>query len=931
MKISKLKVNHIVTPMGYALDRMVLSWSVQESTGKNQKAARVRVAEDAAMSRVLFDSGTDAQISSLAYSLPEEADLKAGVRYYWDVEVEADDGDRGVSEPTWFETPAAMPDLTGEMIGCVQELDVCEFFKSITVSQPVKQARAHVTALGIFELRINGEKVGEEYLTPYCNDYDSWQQVITFDVTDGLKPGKNEISAVVSPGWYSGYFGFEGKNKIYGGELGLLLNLTVVGEDSSVQTVATNDSWQARECAIRSAEIYHGEEYEPGYGSDVVYGTKILDYDKTKLQPRRSLPVVIKERLTPKRILHTPKGETVIDLGQNMVGWMAFRCRAPKETKIYLQYGEVLQNGCFYRENLRSARAEFTYISDGVERWVRPHLTFYGFRYVKVEGWVGELKVEDFIGEVICSDMAVTGSVETSNPLVDRLFLNALWGQKGNFVDVPTDCPQRDERMGWTGDAQVFCGTAAFNMDTYAFYSKYGYDMLKEQEKYGGCVPMVIPSFHMGPGGSSAWADAATVIPWTQYVYSGDKAILEQQYPSMKQWVEYIHRQDAAAGDRGLWQTGFHFGDWLALDGDDPTLPTGATEQFYVASAYYFLSATLTAKAARVLGYTGDAEEYEALAEKIKAALKAEYFTENGRLAVPTQSGYIIALAFGFCPEEYKARVAADLNTRLRKDQGKLKTGFVGTPYLCRVLSEYGYNEVAYALLLNEDCPGWLYPVRMGATTIWERWNSILTDGTINPEGMNSLNHYAYGSIAEWMYRCMGGINPVEEAPGFARIRWAPKPDYRMSSAMVRCETAAGTYESGWAIEGEKLRFTLTIPFGCAAEVVLPDAPDGVCGSELTAGTHEISYVPTKPYVKHCSAEMLVSDLFSVPEARACILAELPQLKNLPESVLKSKTLRSMAFDHLLHISMDTIRKLDGELKQFSVKPDRIPHIIMDI
>ncbi len=856
MKISRMRVDYIRDPIGFELDRPVLSWVAAESTGKRQRAARVRLATDPAMERLAFDSGMDADIDSVAYRLPEGLELSPDTRYYWNVTVEADDGDTGASETAFFETPAVMPALPGEMIAAPADMAVGEFFGNVRVDGPVRRARARVTALGVFELRINGQKAGEEYLTPYSNDYDSWQQVITFDVGSLLRPGENEISVVVAPGWYSGYFGFDGKNKIYGDRLGLFLCLDIEEESGGKLTLFTDERWKVRECAVRYAEIYHGEVYEPGFRSDKEYAAEILPYDKAKLSPRRSLPVVVKKRLVPKRILHTPKGETVIDLGQNMVGWLSFLCREPKGTRLRLQYGEVLQNGCFYRENLRSAKAEFTYISDGAERWVRPHLTYYGFRYVKIEGMTGAAALEDFIGEVIYSDLDETGWAETSNPLVNRLFLNALWGQRGNFVDVPSDCPQRDERMGWTGDAQVFCGTACFNMDTYAFYSKYGYDMLREQEKYEGCVPMVIPSFHMGPGGSAAWADAATVIPWTVYLHSGNRAILEQQYPSMKGWLEYIRRQDEQTGDRGLWQTGFHFGDWLALDGEDPMFPTGATEQFYVASAYYYLSASLTAKAARVLGLEKDVADYERLTDKIRAAMRAEYFTENGRLAVPTQCGYAVALTFGFCPEEFRPRVAADLNARLLKDHCKLRTGFVGTPCLCKALSENGYNEMAYTLLLNEDCPGWLYPVRMGATTIWERWDSILPDGTINPEGMNSLNHYSYGSIVEWMYRHMGGINPVEEAPGFREILWAPKPDGRMSSASVRCDTPVGTYESKWRIEGETLRFTLTVPFGGKARAALPHAPEAgvLCngapmkGTELEAGTYEISYTPTVPY-----------------------------------------------------------------------------------
>ncbi len=858
MKISRLKTNHVKDPVGFELGRPTLSWVVTESTGKRQRAARIRLAEDPAMERIIFDSGMDAAANSAAYRIPDAVEFAPGARYYWNVAVEADDGDRGVSETAFFEFPAGMPDLSGEMIAPGESMAVCEFFKTVAVNGPLRRARAYVTAFGVFELRINGEKVGEEYLTPYCNDYDSWQQVITFDVTERLPPGENEISAVVAPGWYSGYFGFEGKNRIYGDKLGLFLHLELTGADGEVRTVATDASWNVRQCPIRYAELYHGEVYDPGYRPDGASGAVVVPCEKAKFSPRRSLPVVRKDRLAPKRILHTPKGETVVDLGQNMVGWMSFVCREPKGAKIRLQYGEVLQNGCFYRDNLRGARAEFTYISDGVERTVRPHLTYYGFRYVKVEGLTGELSPEDFSGEVIYSDMDAAGWVETSNPLVNRLFQNALWGQRGNFVDVPSDCPQRDERMGWTGDAQVFCGTACFNMDTYAFYSKYGFDMLQEQKKYGGCVPMVIPSFRMGPGGSAAWADAATVIPWTVYLYSGDRAILEQQYPSMKGWLEYIRRQDERAGDRGLWRTGFHFGDWLALDGEDPSFPTGATDPYYIASAYYYLSASLTAKAARVLGLEEDAVAYERLTDKIRAAIRAEYFTPNGRLAVPTQCGYAVALTFGFCPEEFRARAAADLNARLIRDHEKLKTGFVGTPCLCRALSENGYHEMAYTLLLNEDCPGWLYPVRMGATTIWERWDSILPDGRINPEGMNSLNHYAYGSVVEWMYRHIGGINPMEEAPGFAGILWAPKPDCRMSAAAVRCDTPMGTYESKWRIEGEQLHFTLTVPFGGRARAVLPHAPE--CGvlcngapmarHELDAGVYEITYTPTVPYAR---------------------------------------------------------------------------------
>ena len=946
MQIRKLRTNHIENPVGFAMDTVTLSYLVCDTAGARQKSARIRVAADEGMQNIRYDSGMSTEIDSIAYVLPMQTEPKT--RYYWNVEAVADNGDTAVSGTAYFETPPDLDDIRAEMITAEEPLDVAEFYKRIAVEGTVASARAYVSAQGVYELRVDGHKAGDEYLTPYCNDYESWQQVITCDVTGMLAAGEHEVSIVVAPGWYSGYFGFDGRNHIYGDEKAALLQLEITYTDGSRACIVTDESWQVRACEVRYAEIYHGEVFDAAFSSDAAYPSKIAAFDRERLQARRSLPVRVMETVRPKRILHTPAGETLIDMGQNMVGWLAFTCREKAGARVYLQYGEVTQQGNFYRDNLRSAKAEFTYISDGKERVVRPHLTFYGFRYVKIEGIEGELSLEDFAGEVIYSRMDVTGSIETSNPLVNRLALNALWGQKGNFVDMPTDCPQRDERMGWTGDAQVFSGTALFNMDVQAFYAKYGYDMLMEQRKYDGCVPMVIPSFGMGPGGSAAWADAATVIPWNTYVYTGDKAILEQQYPSMKLWADYIHRKDAESGGRGLWQTGFHFGDWLALDGNDPTIPTGATEQFYVASAYYYLSTLLTGKAARVLGKDADAAHYEELAKKIAQAIRDEYFTKNGRLAIATQTGYILALAFGFCPKEYEERVAADLNAKIAKDGGKLMTGFVGTPYICQVLSGFGYNETAYRLLLNDECPSWLYPVRMGATTIWERWDSIRPDGSISPEGMNSLNHYSYGAIAEWMYRYMGGINPMEEAPGFREIRLSPMPDYRMSRARVTFDSPVGTYVSAWEIAKERLSFHFEIPFGGRAYVTLPDASadavcrkdkkmNGVqqCGSKvrfvLDAGSYDISYVPTASYCRSYSTEMELKDVLAHEKIRERIFEAVPALSHFPVEMHGGTKIAAMAYDQMIPVSAEDVERIAGILKEYVIEPDRIPEMIMDI
>lgn len=889
MHITNLKVNHISTPLGFALSQPVFSYVVAESTGKRQAKARILVARDAAMTDICYDTGLREDIDSLGYQpgfVPEPAS-----RYYWKVFVTADDGDRGESGAAYFETAKAPEDIQGSFIAAKEERGVDYFTKVFQVQGTVKQARVTASALGVYEVAVNGVRAGEEYLAPGSNDYDKWIQYQTIDVTGLLVQGENRITMAVAPGWYSGYFIWEGNNHIYGDKKAALLDLDIQYEDGSRACIATDGSWKAGGGLVTDSQIYHGEHQDaatatlaegcqaaPAAGEVEIYGAAPAAGEaeadggagkqplRKRLQPRRSLPVLVKETIKPRRMLHTPAGETVLDMGQNMAGWVSFVCREPRGTRLYLQFGEILQGGNFYRENLRTAKAEFSYIADGQERVVRPHFTYYGFRYVKLEGFTGEPKLSDFTGEVVYSDLAAIGQLTTSNSLVNRLIANTVWGQKGNFVETPTDCPQRDERLGWTGDAQVFSGTALYQMDAAAFFSKYCYDMMQEQEEHEGCVPMVIPSFHMGDGGSAAWADAATVIPWNVYLYTGDPGILRQQYPSMKMWADYIRRKDEETGGRGLWQCGFHFGDWLALDGADPQSPMGGTEEFYVASCYYYLSTQLTAKAAAVLGMEEEAGRYSRQAEKIRRAILEEYFTKTGRLAVATQTGYVLALAFGICPEEFRGRVAADLNARLTKDRGYLKTGFVGTPWICKVLSEYGYHEMAVKLLLNEECPGWLYPVRMGATTIWERWDSVMPDGTMNPQGMNSLNHYSYGSVVEWMYRYLAGIRPVEEQAGFRFAQLAPLPDGRLSQVSASYDSPVGRFESGWKLEGEQVQMHFAVPFGAEAKIILPHAEKSVVkcneeyfiqcmkqeGDTVTAtvgcGCYDIVYKPTVSY-----------------------------------------------------------------------------------
>lgn len=830
MRIVRMKCNRIVNPLGFAMAKPRLSWVLEAETAKTQLACAVKVALDPNFIEIVHDSGKREDIDSIGYTV--DLNLKPKTRYYWQVKVWTDQGEVE-SSTAWFETSRLDEPWTAQWITPAWEDNEIHplLRKEFNLTQPIKQARLYVSGLGLYEVEINGARVGDEYLTPYCNSYDNWIQYQTFDVTEALQEGANAIGAMLGNGWYKGRFTWTPDRKeIYGDRFAFICELEVTYTDGTKEIIATDETWKAKASYIVASSINDGEYQDanlltpgwsqPGLNDSDWDPVRLIDIDMKLLEPRRSLPVKIMEELKPVAVIRTPKGETVLDLGQNMVGWVSFKLNAPKGTKIHLQHGEALQDGNFSRENLRSAKAEFTYISNGEAAVVKPHFTFYGFRYVKVEGWPGELDPEDFTGQVVYSDLEITGQIETSNPLVNRLFLNALWGQKGNFLDVPTDCPQRDERMGWTGDAQMFSGTACFNMDSAAFFSKYLYDLALEQQNMDGIVPCTVPSFKMDhlPHGSSAWCEAATVIPWNMYLYYGDTAILEQQLDSMIAYIDYIKRQDD--GDR-LWNTGFHYGDWLALDGEGEFSRHGGTPTDLIATAYYAYSAELTAKTAEVLGKAELAEEYRQLAEEVKTAFCEEFVTPRGRMAADTQTSYILPLFMNLVPDHLRPRILEQLVKKLEDNNYYLQTGFVGTPYLCRVLSENGYNDIAYRLLLNEEFPSWLYSVKLGATTIWERWNSLLPDGRFGELGMNSLNHYVYGSIAEWMYRNMCGINPEEAYPGFRKIRLAPQPNRSLEWAKAKVDTAAGRYESGWEYKDNMLHYRFRVPFNAEAELVL--------------------------------------------------------------------------------------------------------------
>jgi alpha-L-rhamnosidase len=651
-----------------------------------------------------------------------------------------------------------------------------------------------------------------------------------------LTKGNNAIGAELGDGWYRGTLAWGNNWAVYGKRLGIFLQLEITYSDGSGSTVISDETWKAtKDGAVRMNDIYNGEAYDAnmellgwskaGYDDKSWESVRLGNYSNLNLIASEGAPVRKIQEIKPIKIFRSPKGSLLVDMGQNMVGWLRLKVSGSKGTVITLRHAEVLDKfGEFYTENLRSAKCQLTYtLSGNGEEVYEPKFTFMGFRFVEVTGFPGELTADNLTGVVVHSDMPVTGFFESSNPLLNQLQHNIQWGQKGNFVDVPTDCPQRDERLGWTGDAQAFCRTAAYNMDVSAFFTKWLKDVAADQ-KNGGEVPDVIPDILNKQGAvtaqpSAGWGDVAVIAPWTMYLVYGDKNFLENQYQSMKAWVEYIRKK---AGDSYIWTGGSKYGDWLFYHPpvNNHSEADGHTEHDFIATAFYAYSASILAEAAKVLGKTDDAKTYTDIFNKIKEVFISEYVTNAGRVGTNSQTSYVLALKFNLLPENLRAKAAAFLIEDIKHRNNHLSTGFLGTPYLCHVLSDNGYTETAYDLLLQESYPSWLYPVKMGATTIWERWDGEKTDSTFQDEGMNSFNHYAYGAIGDWMYRVSAGIEIVDG--GYKHILIQPHPTMKLSYSKASFESVYGTVSSGWERKDGKIIIKVRIPANTTATIILP-------------------------------------------------------------------------------------------------------------
>lgn len=841
LKVKKLRCEYKKNPLGIDVLSPRFSWQLEsDDRGIMQTAYQVQVSKgDDTFKNLVWDTGIVNSDKSVHIEYEGEA-LISRQRYYYRIMVWDNKGNvSGWSEPGFFETGLLDKKewkaewITSSIYDDAQTSDICPLLrKDFSTAGKVRSARVYATALGLYELYINGSRVSDQLFTPGWTSYNKRLQYQTYDVTEMLKDGNNAIGAVLGNGWYKGNLVWAGNKNLYGDKAALLLQLHVTYEDGNEDLILSDGSWKTSSGPILMSEIYHGETYDArlekegwstaGYDDSSWESAAILQHPKEILVAQENVPVRVIQEIKPINIINTPKGETVLDFGQNMVGWVRFEVEGPAGAEVVLRHAEVLdKDGNFYVDNLRSAKQTTRYILKGTGReCYEPHFTFQGFRYVKIESYPGDIMLENFTGRVIHSDMETTGSFTCSNELVNQLQHNIVWGQKGNFLDVPTDCPQRDERLGWTGDAQMFIRTACFNMNVAPFFAKWLRDLSADQSEEKG-VPHVIPHvLDDNSYSSSAWGDAATICPWTIYTCYGDKRILEEQYESMKHWVEYIRRQ---GDDEYLWNTGFHFGDWLGLDSKADSY-VGATPVDFIATAYYAYSTDILAKTAKVLGKWEDAAEYEELYKNIIVSFRKEFVTPSGRLASPTQTAHVLALMFNLVDARDRKRVTRDLVKLIEQNGYHLTTGFVGTPYLCHVLSQNGHNDIAYKLLLQTDYPSWLYQITKGATTIWEHWDGIKEDGSFWSKDMNSFNHYAYGSIGDWLYRSVAGINTDSEMTGYKRIHITPKPGPGLEFAEAKLESMYGRVESAWAISEGSMKLKVCIPANTTAVVVLPSA-----------------------------------------------------------------------------------------------------------
>ena len=711
-------------------------------------------------------------------------------------------------------------------------------------------AELAVSSLGVFEAYVNGHPAGPDVLSPGWSSYEWRLRYQTYDVTDLLQP-ITVLGISLGNGWSRGRLGWNGNRAFYGDRLGVIAQLEVSYADGHRQLVSTDETWMAGPSATLANDLYDGQTIDarladdtwtrpgatlPGWGS-----VETLKFDTGRLTPYIGPPAVRHETLRPVAIWSSPSGRALVDFGQNLVGWLRFTIKGEAGTEITVRHGEVLEHGELGVRPLRTAKATDRFILSGGEDHFEPTKTFHGFRYTEISGWPGELTSSSLEAVVVHSDLRRTGHFECSDPTLNQLHANVTWAMRGNFLDVPTDCPQRDERLGWTGDLAVFAPSAAFLYDVSAFVRDWLRDLTAEQQARHGVVPLVVPDVlkyepadcsFSGPATAAIWTDAAVWVPWALWQAYGDRTVLEDQYDSM---TAHTRRVESLLSPAGLWDTGLQLGDWL-----DPQAPPGEpfkakADPHVVATACFYRTARTVADTAELLGRADDAQHFGLVAERARAAFNQYYVQENGTVHSDCATVYALAIVFGLLDDPTAGRAGDRLSALVKENGYRISTGFAGTPYVTDALTKTGHLDDAYWLLLERECPSWLYPVTMGATTIWERWDSMLPDGTINPGQMTSFNHYALGAVADWIHRTIGGIAPLE--PGYAKVLIAPQPGGGLTWATARLETARGLVEVRWQETEQDLTVEAIVPAGVTGVIRLPGEPD----RELASGRQTIT------------------------------------------------------------------------------------------
>jgi alpha-L-rhamnosidase len=864
LKPVALRTEYCVDPLGIDETKPRLSWQVEsDHRGATQTAFEILVASSPKLLQQgkgdLWDTGKiagDETIGTVYAGSP----LVSQEQCYWKVRVWDRDGRVVWSRPAQWSMGLLKPeDWRAGWIGYDEERlklarqtapasggdiktnapylpPVPYFRKSFTAGQPIVRATLYASALGLVEVHLNGHRVSGDFFTPGWTDYEKRVHYRTYDVTQLMKRGENALGAILADGWYSGYVGYGGQRDHYGKLPRVRLQLQLDYVDGSSAVIGTGSDWKASTGPLLEADFLKGETYDarketngwdqPGF-KDEHWQPVVTDNEVNPLmQAHPGPPVRVIAEFKARTISEPKPGVYVLNLGQNFAGMARLKVRGEPGQKITLRFAERLNpDGGIYTTNLRSARSTDTYTckGNGIEVW-EPRFTFHGFQYIEVTGLKGPPTEDMVVGLALSSDTPVAGSFSCSDPMLNQLHNNIYWTQRANFIDIPTDCPQRDERLGWTGDAQVYVRTATLNCDVEAFYTKWLVDLDEDGQRADGEFPMVAPVKVSGNDGGPAWADAGVICPWTIYDVYGDRRILERHYDAMTKFISFCQNRskpDLLPPDK------YHcFGDWLNINDDTP--------KDVICTAYFAYSTKLTAQAAEVLGKTEDAAKYNDLFNQIKAAFNKAYVTDDGRINGDTQTAYVLALKFDLVDGERAKLAAKHLVDDIAKRDWHLSTGFIGTKDLMLVLAEIGRNDVAYRLIYNDTFPSWGFSIKQGATSIWERWDGWTPEKGFQDPHMNSFAHYSFGAVYQWMVENIGGIR--SDGPSYKHTIIAPQLDGKLTHATAGYDSIRGRIETAWKHDGGKFILDVTIPANTTATVYLPPNPAANFGAITESG-----------------------------------------------------------------------------------------------